>query len=40
MYINFQQNQSSRSVKMVHTNIFAKNRKAYICNFQLEVLEL
>ena len=26
MYINFQQNRDSRSVKTVHTNIFAKNR--------------
>ena len=27
MYINFQQNRVSRSVKNVHTNLFAKNRK-------------
>ena len=27
MYINFQQNQVSRSLKTVHTNIFANNRK-------------
>ena len=25
MYINFQQNRDSRSVKTVHTNLFAKN---------------
>ena len=31
MYINFQQNLVSRSVKTVHTNLFAK-----ICNLQLE----
>ena len=29
MYINFQQNRISRSVKTVHTNIFATNRKSY-----------
>ena len=29
MYINFQQNRVSRSVKTVHTNIFANNRKLY-----------
>ena len=28
MYINFQQNQVSRSVKTVHINLFAKNRKS------------
>ena len=27
MYINFQQNQVCRSVKTVHTNLFAKYRK-------------
>ena len=27
MYINFRQNRVSRSVKTVHTNLFAKNRK-------------
>ena len=27
MYINFQQNQVSRSVKTAHTNIFARNCK-------------
>ena len=27
MYINFQQNQTSRSVKTVHTNRFANNHK-------------
>ena len=31
MHINFQQNRVSRSVKTVHTNLFAK-----ICNLQLE----
>ena len=30
-YINFQQNRISRSVKTVHTNVFAKN-----CNLQLD----
>ena len=29
MYINFQQNQISRPVKTVHTNIFAKNCKLH-----------
>ena len=31
MYIEFQQNRLSRSVKTVHTNLFAKN-----CKLQLE----
>ena len=31
MYINFQHNRVSRSVKTVHTNLFTK-----ICNLQLE----
>ena len=30
MYINFQQNHVIRSVKTVHTNIFANNRKLHI----------
>ena len=29
MYINFQQNHVSKSLKMVHTNIFANNRKLH-----------
>ena len=29
MYINFQQNRVSRSVKTVHTILFAKNRKLH-----------
>ena len=29
MYINFQQNRDSRSVKTVHTNLFAKNRNLH-----------
>ena len=29
MYINFQQNHVSRSVKMAHTNLFAKNGKLH-----------
>ena len=29
MYVNFQQTQVSRSVKTVHTNIFANNRKMH-----------
>ena len=29
MYINFQQNRVSRSVKTVHTNLFAKNGKLH-----------
>ena len=29
MYIKFQQNWVSRSVKTVHTNLFANNRKLY-----------
>ena len=33
MYINFQQNQASRSVKTVHTNLFENNHK--FINLQL-----
>ena len=29
MYINFQQNQASRSVKTVQTNLFENNHKLY-----------
>ena len=29
MYINFQQNQASRSDKTVHTNLFANNHKLH-----------
>ena len=29
IYINFQQNQASRSVKTVHTNLFANNHKLH-----------
>ena len=29
MYINFQQNQAIRSVKTVHTNLFANNHKLH-----------
>ena len=29
MYINFQPNQASRSVKTVHTNLFANNHKLH-----------
>ena len=29
MYINFQQNRVGKSVKTVHTNIFAKNRNLH-----------
>ena len=29
MYINFQQNHVSRSVKTVHTNLLANNRKLH-----------
>ena len=29
MYINFQQNCHNRSVKTVHTNLFANNRKLH-----------
>ena len=29
MYVNFQQNQASRSVKTVHTNLFANNHKLH-----------
>ena len=28
-YINFQQNRVSRSAKIVHTNVFAKNHKLH-----------
>ena len=37
MYINFQQNRVSRSVKTVHTNLLAKICKLHKnCNLQLE----
>ena len=37
MYINFQQNRVSRSVKNVHTNLFAKKSQvALICNNHFE----
>ena len=37
MHSNFQQNRVSRSVKTVHTNLFAKKlQMAEICNLQLE----
>ena len=39
MYINFQQNQVSRTVKTVHTNLFANNRKLHkfaTCNSNFE----
>ena len=39
MYINFQQNQASRSVKTVHTILFANNRKLHqfaTCNLNFE----
>ena len=36
MYINFQQNRVCRSVKTVHTNLFAKNRK--LQNLQLPIV--
>ena len=29
MYINFQQNQASRSIKTEHTNLFANNHKMH-----------
>ena len=29
MYINFHQNQASRSVKTLHTNLFANNHKLH-----------
>ena len=29
MYFNFQQNRVSKSVKSVHTNLLAKNRKLH-----------
>ena len=38
-YINFQQNRVSRSVKTVHTNLFAKNCKLHkftTCNLNFE----
>ena len=35
MYINFQQNQASRSVKTVHTNPFTNNHKLH--NLQLAI---
>ena len=43
MYINFQQNRVSRSVKTMHTNIFANNRKLHkfeTCssNFEIKLL--
>ena len=39
MYINFQQNRVSSSVKTVHTNLFANNRKLHkfaTCNTNFE----
>ena len=39
MYINFQLTRVSRSVKTVHTNIFANNRKLHqftTCNLNFE----
>ena len=39
MYVNFQQNRVSRSVKIVHTNLFANNRKLHkiaTCNSNFE----
>ena len=39
MYINFQQNRVSRSVKTVHTKLFANNRKLHkfaTCNSNFE----
>ena len=39
MYMNFQQNRVSRSVKTVHTNLFANNRKLHkfaTCNTNFE----
>ena len=37
MHSNFQQNRVSRTVKTVHTNLFAKKLQiAQICNLQLE----
>ena len=39
MYINFQQNQVSRTVKTVNTNLFANNRKLHkfsTCNSNFE----
>ena len=37
MYINFQQNSVSRSVKTVHTNLFCKYLQiSKICHLQLE----
>ena len=29
MYVNFQQNRANRSIIIVHTNFFAKNRKLH-----------
>ena len=43
MYINFQQNQVSRTVKIVHTNLFANNRNLHkfaTCNLIFEKLLL
>ena len=47
MYINFQQNGASRSVKTVHTNLFANNHKLHrfaTCNsknrsFQTRIIQ-
>ena len=39
MYMNFQQNYASRSVKTVHTNLFANNHKLHqfaTCNLNFE----
>ena len=40
MYVNFQQHRVSRSIKIVHTNLFANKRKLHkICNLQFEFRE-
>ena len=40
-YINFQQKRVSRSVKTVHTNLFAKKLQiAQVCNLQFKFLKV
>ena len=39
MYINFQQNCVSRSVKTKHTNLFAKNYKCINLQFAIRILK-
>ena len=37
MYVNFQQNRVNRSVKTVHTNLFAKNANCINLQFAIKI---